>query len=142
MFCINSRSLAPIDIDGAPVATHIGDCDSRDDAAWTNGDIMHVAAGIASPERPGMDPDPQARQICDVECPGYWPMFPRTSGGAGSASIPCCRPTSMNMSSKKNEHELRITGVRSRIQGASPHTGSLCAGAEADQGDALTMTTD
>jgi hypothetical protein len=52
--------------DCAPVPTHMGECDARDDAAWTDRDVVHVATGITSPEWPGMNPHPQARHICDT----------------------------------------------------------------------------
>ena len=75
--------------DGASVATHISEGDARDDAAGTDGDVVHVAPGLTRPERRGMDPDPQARQICDSsKSPGYRPMSRRTSNDVELTSIP------------------------------------------------------
>jgi hypothetical protein len=49
---------------GGSVPAHICKGYTRDDAARTEGDIVHVATAAAGPKDHGMDPHPQARQLC------------------------------------------------------------------------------
>ena len=36
------------------MATHIGKGNTRDDAAWTHGEVVHVATGVTNAEGPGV----------------------------------------------------------------------------------------